>query len=238
MKLTCCILDDEPLAVELMKSYVLKTPFLELKGAFYSAVTAFDFLRDSPVNLLFCDIQMPEFSGMDLAALISKETKIIFTTAFSNYALDGFKVNAIDYLLKPISYADFLSSAKRALDWFSERQLPGNNLSAQQPRKDSIFVKTECKIQQIKFSSILYIEGLRDYLKIVLEGEPRPVLVLMNMKDMELQLPADLFCRVHRSYIVNLQKIDSVEHNRIVIDKRYIPISDSYKDVFYKIINI
>lgn len=238
MKLSCCIVDDEPLAVELMRSYVSKTPFLELKGYFYSAVTAFDFLKDSPVNLLFCDIQMPDLSGMDLAAIIPKETRIIFTTAFSNYALDGFKVNAIDYLLKPISYADFLSSAKRAVDWFSGRQLAASDLPARQMQKDSIFVKTEYRIQQIKFSSILYIEGLGDYLKIILEGDTQPVLVLMNMKDMELQLPADLFCRIHRSYIVNLQKIDSVEHNRVVINKMLIPISESYRENFHRIINI
>ncbi len=248
MKLTCAIIDDEPLAVELMKGYVRKTPFLELCGAFGSGTEAFGTLREHPVELLFCDIQMPGINGMELTRMLPAETRVIFTTAFDSYAVEGFRVRAIDYLLKPISYADFLAATQKALEWFeikrrAEAAGQGDRLAVTPddghgtaPRRSelrSIFVKTEYRLQQIPLDGILYIEGLKDYVKIHLEGEPRPVLSLMSLKSLEEQLPADRFIRVHRSYIVQPAKIRTIERNRIVFGREYIPVSESYRQAFH-----
>lgn len=222
-KLTCSIIDDEPLAVSLLESYVLKTPFLELKGKYNSAVLAMKPLREEPVELLFLDIQMPELSGMEFSRLLPAETKVIFTTAFSQYAVDSYRVNALDYLLKPISYADFLQSAQKALDWFEKTK----------PEIDRIFVKTEYKLVQIDLNKILYIEGLKDYVKIYLEDEPHPILSLLSMKVVEDMLPDSRFVRVHRSFIVQPEKIEAIERNRIVFGREYIPISDNYRQKFF-----
>ena len=171
MKLSCAIIDDEPLAVELMESYVRKTPFLELQGSFGSGVAAFGMLRDRPVDLLFCDIQMPGLNGVEFSRMLPADTRVIFTTAFSRYAVEGFRVNAVDYLLKPISYADFLAAAQKALEWFELKRHAGA------PADDlrSIFVKTEYRLRQIELERILYIEGLKDYVKIHVEDEPHLV---------------------------------------------------------------
>ena len=244
MKLTCAIIDDEPLAVELMKGYVRKTPFLELCGAFGSGTEAFGTLRDHPVELLFCDIQMPGLNGMELTRMLPAETRVIFTTAFDSYAVEGFRVRAIDYLLKPISYADFLAAAQKALEWFeikhrAESAAPTAALDDEHgtaPRRSelrSIFVKTEYRLQQIPLDGILYIEGLKDYVKIHLEDESHPVLSLMSLKSLEEQLPADRFIRVHRSFIVQPAKIRTIERNRIVFGREYIPVSESYRQAFH-----
>ena len=164
MKLNCAIIDDEPLAVELMAGYVRKTPFLTLCGSFGSGSAAFDMLRDRPVDLLFCDIQMPGLSGMELSRMLPADTRVIFTTAFSRYAVEGFRVNAVDYLLKPISYADFLAAANKALAWFELKNRAETPPPAAAPQ--SLFVKTEYRLRQIGFDSILYIEGLKDYVMI------------------------------------------------------------------------
>lgn len=228
MKLSCAIIDDEPLAVELMESYVLKTPFLELQGSFGSGVAAFGMLRDCPVDLLFCDIQMPGLNGVEFSRMLPADTRVVFTTAFSRYAVEGFRVNAVDYLLKPISYADFLAAAQKALEWFELKRRAGA------PADDlrSIFVKTEYRLRQIELVRILYIEGLKDYVKIHVEDEPHPILSLMSLKSLEEQLPADRFIRVHRSYIVQPAKIRTIERNRIVFGKEYIPISENYRQAF------
>ena len=229
MKLSCAIIDDEPLAVELMESYVRKTPFLELQGSFGSGVAAFGMLCDRPVDLLFCDIQMPGLNGVEFSRMLPADTRVIFTTAFSRYAVEGFRVNAVDYLLKPISYADFLAAAQKALEWFELKRHAGA------PADDlrSIFVKTEYRLRQIELDKILYIEGLKDYVKIYVEDEPRPVLSLISLKTLEEQLPAERFVRVHRSYIVQPSKIRIIERGRIVFGKTYIPVSDGYKEAFY-----
>lgn len=239
MKLTCAIIDDEPLAVSLLESYVLKTPFLELRGTFNSGINALPELGSKPVDLLFLDIQMPELSGMELSRMLGTNTRIIFTTAFGQYAVDSYKVNALDYLLKPISYADFLKSANKALQWYdllhtNEQATTETDNSSVPPAPsiESIFVKTEYKLVQIELQKILYIEGLKDYVKIYTEDEPRPVLSLMSMKSMEELLPADRFIRVHRSFIVQPGKIKVIERNRIVFGKEYIPVSDNYKQKF------
>ena len=229
MKLSCAIIDDEPLAVELMESYVRKTPFLELQGSFGSGVAAFGMLRDRPVDLLFCDIQMPGLNGVEFSRMLPADTRVIFTTAFSRYAVEGFRVNAVDYLLKPISYADFLAAAQKALEWFELKRRAGA------PADDlrSIFVKTEYRLRQIELERSLYIEGLKDYVKIHVEDEPHPVLSLMSLKSLEEQLPADRFIRVHRSYIVQPAKIRTIERNSIVFGRERIPISENYRQAFF-----
>lgn len=241
MKLTCAIVDDEPLALSLLESYVNKTPFLELRGKFGSAVNALPVLTETPVDLLFLDIQMPELNGMELSRILEADTRIIFTTAFSQYALDSYKVNALDYLLKPISYADFLKSANKALRWYELLREGGgtktDTAAGTSPRIESIFVKTEYKLVQVELRNILYIEGLKDYVKIYVEGEPHPILSLMSMKNLEDMLPANRFVRVHRSFIVQPEKIKVIERGRIVFDKKYIPISDNYKQKFMEFLS-
>lgn len=229
MKLSCAIIDDEPLAVELMESYVRKTPFLELQGSFGSGVAAFGMLRVRPVDLLFCDIQMPGLNGVEFSRMLPADTRVIFTTAFSRYAVEGFRVNAVDYLLKPISYADFLAAAQKALEWFELKRRAG----APDDDLRSIFVKTEYRLRQIELERILYIEGLKDYVKIHVEDEPHPVLSLMSLKSLEEQLPADRFIRVHRSYIVQPAKIRTIERNSIVFGRERIPISENYRQAFF-----
>lgn len=231
MKLSCAIIDDEPLAVELMESYVRKTPFLELQGSFGSGVAAFGMLRDRPVDLLFCDIQMPGLNGVEFSRMLPADTRVIFTTAFSRYAVEGFRVNAVDYLLKPISYADFLAAANKALAWFELKNRAETPPPAAAPQ--SLFVKTEYRLRQIELERILYIEGLKDYVKIHVEDEPHPVLSLMSLKSLEEQLPADRFIRVHRSYIVQPAKIRTIERNSIVFGRERIPISENYRQAFF-----
>lgn len=236
MKLTCAIIDDEPLAASLLESYAMKTPFLEVKGKYNSALNAMNSLHNEPVQVLFLDIQMPELSGMEFSKMLPPETKVIFTTAFEQYAVDSYRVNALDYLLKPISYSDFLKAAQKAYQWFELLQRKNEEpavTSGTENEVERIFVKTEYKLVQIELNRILYIEGLKDYVKIYLEGETHPVLSLISMKMVEDMLPSSRFVRVHRSYIVQPEKIKVIERNRIVFGKEYIPISDSYKQKFF-----
>lgn len=200
-----------------------------MQGSFGSGVAAFGMLRDRPVDLLFCDIQMPGLNGVEFSRMLPADTRVIFTTAFSRYAVEGFRVNAVDYLLKPISYADFLAAAQKALEWFELKRRAGA------PADDlrSIFVKTEYRLRQIELERILYIEGLKDYVKIHVEDEPHPVLSLMSLKSLEEQLPADRFIRVHRSYIVQPAKIRTIERNSIVFGRERIPISENYRQAFF-----
>ena len=230
MNLKCAIVDDEPLALDLLESYVNKTPFLELAGKYSSAVQAMNNLSGKDIDLLFLDIQMPELNGLEFSKMVDMHTRIVFTTAFDRYAIDGYKVNALDYLLKPISYVDFLQAANKAVQWFELLQQPKEEIQ-------SIFVKSEYKLVQIELSKILYIEGLKDYLKIYEEDSPKPILSLMSMKAMEELLPASRFMRVHRSYIVQKNKIRIIDRGRIVFGKNYIPISDSYKQAFQEFLD-
>lgn len=225
MKLNCAIVDDEPLALGLLESYVDKTPFLEFAGKYSSAVQAMKELPGKHVDLLFLDIQMPELNGLEFSRMVDSSTRIVFTTAFGQYAIDGYKVNALDYLLKPISYVDFLQAANKALQWFELLQQPKEEIQ-------SIFVKSDYKLVQIELNKILYIEGLKDYIKIYEEDSPKPILSLMSMKAMEDLLPSSRFMRVHRSYIVQKDKIRIIDRGRIVFGKNYIPVSDSYKQSF------
>ncbi len=224
MTINCAIIDDEPLAAGLLKSYVKKTPFLHLIGTYGSALEAMKELRDNPVQLLFLDIQMPELSGIEFAKILPADTKVIFTTAFQQYAIEGYKVDALDYLLKPISYDDFIKSANKALNWFTVSQK--QNVYAEDR---FMFVKSDYKLVRVSLDDILYIEGLKDYVRIYL-ADGQKLMSLMNMKKLEDYLPRPEFMRTHRSYIVHMSKAQSIDRFRIVFGQEYIPISDSYKD--------
>lgn len=234
MTLRCAIIDDEPLALELLKRYVERTPVLTFCGTYSSAVQAMQSLPSNPVDLLFLDIQMPDLSGLEFSRMIPEKTRIVFTTAFSQYALDSYRVNALDYLLKPISYADFMEATNKAVRWFElcqQTDVPVSVSSAY------IYVKSDYKLVQIELNKILYIEGLKDYIKIYTEDNPRPILSLVSMKTMEEKLPSGQFIRVHRSFIVQKQKIKIIDKGRIVFGKEYIPISDSYRQEVLNYVN-
>ncbi|MDR3653883.1 MAG: LytTR family DNA-binding domain-containing protein [Paludibacter sp.] len=230
MTLSCFIIDDEPLALGLLEMYVSKTLFLKLTGKFSSAVAAVESVRETPPDLIFLDIQMAELNGMEFARLVPEKTRIIFTTAFEKYALESYKVNALEYLLKPFSYSDFLLAANKALQWqqITEKATSEKGIGS----TDCIYVKSDYRLMQVQLNKILYIEGLKDYLKIYLEGEMQPIVSHITMKAMEEMLPEQSFMRVHRSFIIQKNKIKVVEHNRIVFGKTYIPVSDSYKESF------
>ena len=224
MTITCAIIDDEPLAAGLLESYARKTPYLHLIGSYNSAILAMKDLRDNPVQLLFLDIQMPELSGIEFAKILPKDTRVIFTTAFPQYAVEGYKVNALDYLLKPVSYEDFLKSTDKALEWFSVIQRQDAY------RRDRfMFVKTDYKLQRVNLDDILFIEGLKDYVRFYLKDGEK-VMSLMSMKKLEEYLPRPEFLRTHRSYIVHMTETPLVDRFRIVFGETYIPISENYKD--------
>ncbi len=224
MTINCAIIDDEPLAAGLLESYVAKTPYLNLTGTYNSAITAMRDLRDNPVPLLFLDIQMPELSGVEFAKILPRDTKIIFTTAFPQYALEGYKVNALDYLLKPISYEDFLRATEKAQDWY-------NILQKREAYNDDriMFIKSEYKLLRVCLDDILYIEGLKDYVRICLKNGEK-IMSLMSMKKLEDYLPHPEFLRTHRSYIVRMPEVRSIDRFRIVFGDVFIPISDNYKE--------
>jgi DNA-binding LytR/AlgR family response regulator len=227
-------IDDEPLALQLVKGYIEKTPFLELAGAFDNPVDAVVYIRSSEVDIVLLDIQMPDITGTELARVISGGPKIIFTTAYEKYALEGFRLDAVDYLLKPFSYAEFLKAVQKAqkLIELETKQLPSLEI-----KNDFLFIKSDYKIRRINFSEINYIEGLRDYVKIFLTEEKKPVLSLSTMKALESRLPEDRFMRVHRSFIVILEKVKVIDRNRIVFGEVRIPVTDQYKDNFQKFLD-
>lgn len=234
MTLSCFIIDDEPLALGLIESYVRKTPFLALAGKFYSAVEAAGAVRDTPPDVIFLDIQMAEMNGMEFARIVPPQTRIIFTTAFQQYALDSYRVNALDYLLKPFGYTDFLQAANKALHWFEMKRKADAPPAAPE---GTIFVKADYKLMQIAVDDIIYIEGLKDYVKIYTEGAEKPIVSHITMKTLEETLPPGRFMRTHRSYIVNTGKIREVEHNRIVFGKTRVPISEGYKEAFQQFLD-
>ncbi|MCE5206367.1 MAG: LytTR family DNA-binding domain-containing protein [Porphyromonadaceae bacterium] len=234
MILNCWIVDDEPLALSLLESYVQKTAFLRLTGKYSNALSAMRQISAEKVDLLFLDIQMPGINGMEFARTISHRTRVVFTTAFSEYALEGYKVSALDYLLKPFSFDEFLLASRKALEWFE--------MTASKPVADTarenigIFVKSEHRLLHVLFEEIIYIEGLKDYVKIYTENEAKPILSLMSLKQLEEDLPADRFMRVHRSYIIHLNKITSINKNRIIIDKKQIPVGETYRKQFKTVV--
>ena len=222
--ITCAIIDDEPLAAGLLENYAKKTPYLNLTGTYNSAVLAMKDLRENPVQLLFLDIQMPELSGIEFAKILPKDTKVILTTAFSQYAVEGYKISALDYLLKPISYDDFLKSTDKALEWFSIAQK-----QEVYQRDRFMFVKSDYKLQRVGLDEILYIEGLKDYVRFYLKNGDK-VMSLMSMKKLEEYLPKPEFLRTHRSFIVHMTEAPLIDRFRIVFGDVYIPISENYKE--------
>ncbi len=230
----CIAIDDEPLALKQIADYINKTPFLELSGHFESALQAIPFLHNNEVDLMFVDINMPDLSGMDFVKSLNNPPKVIFTTAYSEYAIEGFRVDAIDYLLKPIGYSDFLKASEKARERFSSIMTENTQIDIDEK---FLFIKSEYKILRINLSEIKYIEGMREYVRIFIEAK-KPVMALMSIKKMEEYLPDKNFMRVHRSFIVNLDKISTIERNRIIFDEDvYIPVSEQYKTKFQEFLN-
>ena len=229
----CCVVDDEPLAAQLIASYVEKTPFMDLVGVFSSAQDAIKTILDENVDIVFLDIEMPQLNGVEFARVVPANCRVVFTTAYDAYALQGYKVNALDYLLKPISYEDFVGAANKALQWYELN----SQANVEIDRREYIMVKSEYKLVQVPIKDIVYIEGLKDYVKIYLENEQKSIMTLMSMKALEKYLPTSKFLRVHRSFIVNTTKIKVVERNRIVFGNQYIPVSESYKQAFNDYVN-
>lgn len=230
----CIAIDDEPLALKQIVGYITQTPYMELNGQFDSALQAIKFLQSNETDLMFVDINMPELTGMEFVRSLNHPPKVIFTTAYSEYALEGFRVNALDYLLKPIGYPAFLKSAEKAKDWFEKIERKTTQVEA---NSEFLFIKSEYKIIRINIGDITYVEGMREYVRIHMVGQS-PVMSLLSMSKLEGFLPSDRFMRVHRSYIVNLARITTIERNRIVFDgKVYIPISENYKEKFQEFLN-
>ena len=235
----CMAIDDEPLALQQIVTYINKVPFLELATQCQSALEARQFLEQDTVDAIFCDINMPDLNGMDFVKSLTTPPLIVFTTAYAEYAVEGFKVNAVDYLLKPFGLQDFQRALSPKLG--DDRGLNKGNISSSsdpQPpnlgglEDDTIFLKTEYRIVKVSISDIRYVEAMSEYLKVHIEGDSKPIITLLSMKKMEERLP-DYFMRIHRSYIVNLKMIQEVNKNRIIMDKdTYLPIGDMYKDAF------
>lgn len=250
--LTCIIIDDEPLAVKLLQSYVEKTPGLTLKATHNSALQALDFLTHDDADLIFCDIHMPDLNGLQFARIIGHmKSRIIFTTAYDQYAVESWDTNALYYLLKPIDYSNFIKAVSKAQQWFElthqAGQLAGTNTQDTADNfkeeedtppvailEDSFFVKSDYRLVRIKLNKILFIEGLRDYVRIHIEGRQTAIVSLMAIRHLESILPQRQFLRVHRSYIVNLDKIEAYERGQLVFGEKRVPISDANKETLQK----
>ena len=229
----CLAIDDEPLALQQLVTYIKKVPFLELAAQCQSAMEARKYLEQDTVDAIFCDINMPDLNGMDFVKSLQAPPLVVFTTAYSEYAVEGFKVNAVDYLLKPFGLQDFQRAANRIKERL-DITTPLPQQGGTGDGTDTIFVKTEYKIVKITIADIRYIEAMSEYLKIYLDHEDKPIITLLSMKKMEERLPA-YFMRIHRSYIVNLTKIQEVNKNRVIMDaETYLPIGDMYKEAFQR----
>ena len=233
--LRCIAVDDEPLALGLVAAFIDKTPFLTLTGRYSSAVEALQVIHQEEIDIIFLDIQMPDLTGIELARVIEKSgtpgPRIIFTTAFNQYALDGFRVDALDYLLKPFNYEEFLRAASKAKAYVELLQ-KASAANVVETKDEYLFLKVEYQLVRIAYEDILYMEGLKDYVKVHLKSDTKPVLSLTSLKALEEKLPSARFMRVHRSFIVNLDKIGAVTRNTIQIGSITIPVSDQYKEVF------
>ena len=233
MPLTCIIVDDEPLAVKLMESYVAKTPDLELLGSFTDSVEAINAVKEQKPNLLFLDIQMPDLNGMELAHMIPTETRVIFTTAFKEYAFESYEVSALDFLLKPIRYNKFMVAVEKAKEWFYSRNEEGErrkeNCSAA-----SLFIRVDGELRNITIENIIYVNGMKDYVMFYMDGEAKPLITHLTMKAVEEMLPPEKFLRVHRSYIIAVDKIKKVDRNDcIYIGNEIIHVPDGYQESFH-----
>ena len=230
----CIAIDDEPLALQQIVAYIGKVPFLELAAQCQSALEARQFLEQDTVDAIFCDINMPDLNGMDFIKSLAVPPLVVFTTAYSEYAVEGFRVNAVDYLLKPFGLQDFQRAANRLKERLESSVAGGTvvgGVAANTP-DDTIFLKTEYRIVKVSISDIRYVEAMSEYLKVYLTSEPKPIITLLSMKKMEERLPGT-FMRIHRSYIVNLTKIQEVNKNRVIMDAdTYLPIGDLYKENF------
>ncbi len=232
----CIIIDDEPLALQQMESYIKKIPYLELVATYQSAIDAKEILEKEKIDAIFCDINLPELNGLDFIKSLENPPMVVFTTAYSEYAVEGFQLNAVDYLLKPFGCDDM----KRAAEKLKKCQDALRTLQdvSQIDEDDAIFLKTEYKIVRINIRNIRYVEAMSEYLRIHLIDNPRPIIVLLSMKKMEERLPKRSFMRIHRSFIINLKLIREVSKNRIVLgDDIEVPIGDSYRDQLNAYIN-
>ena len=225
-KIRCIVVDDEPLAVEMLAAFIRKTPSLELAGTFTDPVVALSRIGEMKPDLVFLDIQMPDLNGLELSRLLPRDTRVIFTTAFRQYAFESYEVEALDYLLKPIRYQKFIESVSKAERWMEIRQA---SVRPERNRRFA-FIKTDGEYRNIDFDQILYVEGMKDYVLIHLESETEPIVTHMTMKAIEEKLPSDMFMRVHRSYTVALDKITAIDScGDILIDRISVPVSDSYR---------
>lgn len=227
-------IDDEPWALKLVSGYIRKTPFLHLEEEFDNPLSALEYIENHPIDLIFLDIQMPDLMGTDFVKMLQAGPKVIFATAHEKFALEGFKLEAVDYLLKPYSYDEFLAAAMKARKIIELEMQRPNVLES---NSQFLFIKSEYKIRRINFADILYIEGMKDYVKIYLKNEPNPVLSISSLKVLESKLPETRFMRIHRSFIVNLNCIEMIERNRVVFGRIFIPISDQYKEAFQKFLD-
>ena len=236
----CLAIDDEPLALQQLVAYISKVPFLELAAQCQSALEARSFLENDTVDAIFCDINMPDLNGMDFVKSLAVPPLVVFTTAYSEYAVEGFRVNAVDYLLKPFGLQDFQRAANRLKDRLFETASASDiSLTSHLSplTSDILFLKTDYRIVKVSIPDIRYIEAMSEYLKVWTEGEPKPIITLLSMKKIEERLP-DYFMRIHRSYIINLNKIQEVNKNRVIMDQdTYLPIGDLYKDAFQTYLN-
>jgi DNA-binding LytR/AlgR family response regulator len=244
MKISCVAIDDEPLALDLLTKFIEQTPFLSLQGRFSNAIEALSYINQQEVNLIFMDIQMPDLSGMELARILdgkknSGTTRVIFCTAYHQFALEGYKVEALDYLLKPYSYEDFLTAATKAYQYFgrignlAQPSLPTTPAAS----ADYIFLKVEYQLVKVVLKDITHIEAYKDYVKVHLTSKNHPLLSLTSMKNMEELLPKDRFMRVHRSFIVSLDHIDSISKNVIHVGTQQIAVGDLYKVQFSEFVS-
>lgn len=223
MRIRAIAIDDEPLALELIKSHISKIPYVQLMGAFYDPMAALDLIQSGDIDLVYLDINMPDIMGIDFIRGLPNPPKVVFITAYENYAVQGFEVSAVDYLLKPVSFSRFLAATERVRE---------QALASQQKRDDFIFVKSEHKVIRIPLASIQFIEGYKDYVKIHTD-QPRPILTITTFKVIEERLPSN-FLRIHKSFIVAIDKIESFRNGKVWIKEKQLPIGDSYKELFHK----
>ena len=234
----CIAIDDEPLALQQLVAYISKIPFLSIVGQCQSAIEAKQIMQSDVVDAIFCDINMPDLNGMDFVKSLASPPIIVFTTAYSEYAVEGYKVDAVDYLLKPFGLDEFQRAAnkvKRVYEQINDNDSTSNQSVSEDA--STLFLKTEHRIVKVDISDILYVEGMSEYMKIHLISQPKPLIVLLSMKKLEERLPSN-FMRIHRSYIINLDKIIEVNKNRVIIDNdAYLPIGDLYKETFNNYLN-
>src|ERR1700710_1302361 len=234
----CLVVDDEPLALHILEDYISKVPFMELVKSTTNPIEALTLVQEGNIDLVFLDVQMPELTGIQFLRISNGKTKVILTTAYPQYALEGYELDVIDYLLKPIAFDRFFKSVQKAQSIIQPSAKPEIKIDTAQQTdflSDFIFVKTEHKIQKVYLNDILFIEGLKDYISIFTPAER--IITLQNMKKMEDALPEKHFIRVHKSYIVSINKIDSIERSRIFIGDKIIPVGDTYRDEFFKIVD-